>query len=222
MLNLITFGVFPYVALIIAVTVGLYRYFSNRFSYSSLSSQFLENRQIFWGSVPWHYSILLILFAHIIAAVFPEFWGKLLGEKARLYFLEISGIALGLLAICGIIVLIVRRISNPKLVVITSIMDWIVLVALLLQVISGVFIAFFYRWGGVWYTHTAAPWLASIVRLNPQIEYITSLPLIAKFHVFNAFLIIALYPFSRLVHILTFPLSYLWRPYQVVIWNRQR
>jgi menaquinol-cytochrome c reductase iron-sulfur subunit len=38
---------------------------------------------------------------------------------------------------------------------------------------------------------------------------------------FNAFVIIALFPFTRLVHIFTLPLSYLWRPYQVVIWNHR-
>ena len=63
------FIAFPYIALILAIGVGLYRYFSHRFTYSSLSSQLLENRHLFWGSVSWHYGITLILVAHIIALV---------------------------------------------------------------------------------------------------------------------------------------------------------
>ena len=51
----------PYVALVLAIGVGIYRYFINRYTYSSLSSQILENRKLFWGSVPWHYGITLIL-----------------------------------------------------------------------------------------------------------------------------------------------------------------
>ncbi len=35
-----------------------------------------------------------------------------------------------------------------------------------------------------------------------------------------SFVIVALFPFIRLVHFVTFPITYLWRPYQVVIWNR--
>ena len=48
------FIAFPYLALVLAIGVGIYRYHANRYSYSSLSSQLLENRKLFWGSVPWH------------------------------------------------------------------------------------------------------------------------------------------------------------------------
>ena len=64
------FIAFPYIALILAVGIGLYRYFSHRFTYSSLSSQLLENRHLFWGSVSWHYGITLILAAHILPWLF--------------------------------------------------------------------------------------------------------------------------------------------------------
>jgi len=61
MTDLMLFAVFPYVALALAIVVSFYRYATDRFSYSSLSSQFLENRVLFWGSVPWHYGILFVL-----------------------------------------------------------------------------------------------------------------------------------------------------------------
>ncbi len=220
MSNYITFIVFPYLSFFIAVSVGLYRYFTDRFSYSSFSSQFLENRQIFWGSVPWHYGIILILLAHVIAAVFPSFWQKLLGDTGRLYFLEITGIVLGIMVIAGLTILILRRFTNPRVFVVTSPLDWILLADLLLQVVLGVYIAIVYRWGGLWYLHTAVPWLSSLVRLNPDISTITPLPLAVKLHFFNAFVVIALFPFTRLVHIFTVPLGYIWKPYQLVVWNR--
>ena len=56
----------PYVALVLAIGVGIYRYVTNSYTYSSLSSQILENRKLFWGSVPWHYGITLILLAHLL------------------------------------------------------------------------------------------------------------------------------------------------------------
>ncbi|CAG0940612.1 Nitrate reductase-like protein NarX [Anaerolineae bacterium] len=58
--------------------------------------------------------------------------------------------------------------------------------------------------------------------LNPQIQYVTVLPQVVQLHILNAFFIIALFPFTRLVHLVTFPITYLWRPYQVVIWNRRQ
>lgn len=220
MSNYITFVVFPYLTFFIALSVGLYRYWTDRFSYSSLSSQFLENRQLFWGSVPWHYGIIIILLAHIIAAVFPGFWQSLLGNAGRLYFLEITGIVLGLMVILGLVLLIFRRIVNPRVTAVTTVLDWVLLTDLLFQVILGVYIAIVYRWGGGWYGHTAVPWLTSLVKLNPDISTIMPLPLIVKLHFFNAFVVIGLFPFTRLVHIFTVPLGYLWKPYQLVVWNK--
>ncbi len=80
----------------------------------------------------------------------------------------------------------------------------------------------FYRWGTLWYGYTAAPWLASLAVLSPRTDNITPLPWIIRFHMVNAFVLIGLFPFTRLVHIFTVPLSYLWRPYQVAIWNKPK
>ena len=222
MLDMILFGVFPYVAIVLAIVVGVYRYCIDRYSYSSQSSQFLESRALFWGSVPWHYAILLILLAHLLAFLFPGMWGDLLGAPGRLYLLEVTGISLGVVTIIAMLVLIFRRAANDRVNTVTSMIDWVLLVALLLQVASGVFIAVTMRWGGFWYVHTVSPWLWSLVSLSPKIEYLANMPMVVKFHAVNAFFLIALFPFSRLVHVVSIPLSYIGRPYQVVVWYRQR
>ena len=113
-LDVLLFVVFPYLAVALAVFVGVMRYFNDRFSFSSLSSQFLENRTLFWGSVPWHYGIILVLTAHLLAAVFPTQWGNLISDQTRLYVLEVTGLALALMAILGLTLLIVRRITNAR------------------------------------------------------------------------------------------------------------
>ena len=79
-----------------------------------------------------------------------------------------------------------------------------------------------YRWGGLWYLHTATPWLLSLFTFSPQIDMVVNLPIIIQLHFLNAFVLVALFPFSRLVHMLPYPITYLWRPYQVVVWNRGR
>src|SRR5512139_3658202 len=109
MSDLILFGIFPYVAVALAVVVGIYRYVFDRYSWSSQSSQFLENRLLFWGSVPWHYAILLILLAHLLAFLFPAGWGTLLGRPVRLYFLEVTGLALGIVTVIAMLLLLARR-----------------------------------------------------------------------------------------------------------------
>jgi nitrate reductase gamma subunit len=222
MSDMILFGAFPYVAVALLIFVGIYRYCVDRYSWSSQSSQFLESRVLFWGSVPWHYAILIILMAHFLAFLFPSGWGVLLGRPIRLYLLEVTGLGLGISTLIALALLIFRRVLNARVSAVTTIVDWLVLAALLLQVASGIYIAFTLRWGSVWYLHTATPWLWSLVKFDPQVQYLAVMPAVVKLHAFNAFLILALFPFSRLVHVVSVPLSYLSRPYQVVIWYRSR
>lgn len=222
MTDMILFGVFPYVAVALMIGVGIYRYTVDRYSWSSQSSQFLENRALFWGSVPWHYAILVILLAHFLAFLVPSGWAVVLGNPLRLYLLEITGLGLGISSLIAIILLIFRRGVNARVAAVTTVIDWLVLAVLLLQVATGVYIAFTLRWGSVWYLHTATPWLWSLLKFDPQVQYLTALPWVVKLHTFNAFLLLALFPFSRLVHVVSVPLGYLARPWQIVIWNRKR
>ncbi|MCG3206761.1 MAG: Nitrate reductase-like protein NarX [Anaerolineae bacterium] len=215
------YGVLPYVALALAIVGTIWRYFDNRFSYSSLSSQFLENRQLFWGSVPWHYGILFVLTGHLVGLLIPR--GVLLwnSHPLRLLVLEVSALAFGLLTLWGLLALIYRRATNKKVRIVTSWMDWLLLLALLVQVVAGVWTAIFYRWGSSWYAGFAVPYLWSVFLLRPQIELVSNLPWMVQTHIIGAFVLTALLPFTRLVHFLSAPLAYIWRPWQVVVWNRR-
>jgi len=214
------FGVFPYIALTIGIAGTIYRYNSNRYSWSSQSSQFLENKTLFYGSVPWHYGIVIILLMHILVAIFP---GVLLAWNAnttRLYALELSGLALGFLALFGLLVLIYRRLTNSRIRAVTTSWDILVLIILIIQVLTGVGNAIFYKWGSNWYAAAAVPWIWSILTFRPDASMVATLPLNTKIHIFNALIFIGLIPFTRFVHFLAFigPLKYISRSYQLVRW----
>jgi len=221
MLDKFLFVGYPYAALVLAVVVGILRYRWRPFSYSSLSSQFLENKQLFWGSGLWHWGILWVLAGHFVAFLIP---GRILAWNAqpvRLYLLEASGLIMGLLAMVGVVALMVRRSSSARIKAVTSPMDWVILCLLLLQVVTGVDTALRYRWGSSWYASNAVPYLRSILALNPRPEFIQPLPWFPKLHILGGLTILLLIPFSRLAHFLVVPLHYLWRKPQVVIWNRR-
>jgi nitrate reductase gamma subunit len=100
-------------------------------------------------------------------------------------------------------------------------MDILVLLLLLTQVVAGLWTAIFYRWGSTWYAGFAVPYIWSILKLNPDVSLISNLPMMVKMHISGAYLLVMLLPYTRLVHFLLVPVTYLWRPYQVVIWNRR-
>lgn len=220
-MNTFLFAVIPYLAVGIAVVGGIARYRWDRFSYSSQSSQFLESRTLFWGSVAWHYGVLAVLGAHVLALMFWDAWGKMLSGPTRLYSFEVAGLALSWLAFGGLAFLLWRRISNSRIRTVTSPMDWVLLVLLLGQVALGIWMALGYRWGSDWYLHTIVPWIHSLFALNPKVSYVIALPDVVKAHAVLGFFLIALFPFTRLVHVVTVPITYLWRPYQVYLWNRR-
>lgn len=221
-MNNLLFVALPYVAWTLAILGGLYRYYSDRFSYSSLSSQLFESRWLFWGSVAWHYGIVPILLAHLAAALFPGAARVVFGSPMTRLVLEAAGMALALFALFGLLTLIVRRLPRRSLArAVTSPADGILLAVLLLQVASGLGVALFDRWGSLWYTSTAVPWFWSIARFQPDPSSVSVMPALVQFHFANGFLVILLFPFTRLVHLVSVPVAYLWRPYQVVIWNRR-
>lgn len=220
-MTIFLFAVVPYLAVGIAVVGGIARYAVDRFSYSSQSSQFLESRTLLAGSVAWHYGILVVLAAHVLALVFFDQWGLLVAEPTRRYALEAAGLAFGFLALAGLAVLVVRRATSSRLRAVTTPMDWLLLALLLAQVVLGMWVALGYRFGSDWYVHTIVPWLVSLFTLDPAVEHVATLPGVVRAHAVAGFFLIALFPFTRLVHVVTVPLGYLWRPYQLVVWNRR-
>lgn len=217
-LDQLLFAVLPYVAVFTLILVTIQRYRAQSFTYSSLSSQFLENRQHFWGLVPFHYGILAIVVGHLIAFLIPReiLWWN--GHPLRLYVLELSALIFALLTLIGLLAAMVRRFTNSKVRLVTTTSDWIIYALLLIQIVSGIYTAVFYPWGSSWFATSASPYLWSLVKLNPDISFVASMPHMVKLHIINAFVIVGFFPFTRLVHILVIPNPYLWRKPQVVRW----
>ncbi len=127
MKDIVLFAAFPYVAVALAIWGGVHRYRHDRFSYSTLSSQLLENRSLFWGSVPWHYGIVIVLLAHLLGFLVPGMWARMTAAPVALYTIEIVGFAFGLAALFGLCVLMVRRFTYERIRAVTSPMDWVLL-----------------------------------------------------------------------------------------------
>lgn len=219
--NTFLFVGYPYLMMVLAVLVSIIRYRMTPFSFSSLSSQFLENDQLYWGSNLWHWGIIIVLLGHFVAFLMPGVILSWNANPVRLFLLEATGLTMAMLAILGVVGLLVRRLTHPRIQQVTTAMDVIILVLLLFQVASGLDTALRYRWGSSWYATNAAPYLQSLFFFNPKPQFVMSLPLGPKLHMLSAFTIIGLIPFTRLVHFLVVPLHYLWRTPQVVIWNRK-
>jgi len=212
------FAILPYMVLITFFPVTIVRYVARGFTYSSLSSQFLENQQHFWGLVPFHYGILVVTAGHIVAFLLPKQLLAWNSQPLRLYVLEISALIFAALALVGLCAALVRRFTVSKVRQVTSTRDWVLFALLLVQIATGIGVAIFHPWGSSWFAAAVTPYLWSLAKLNPNLAAVSAMPLLVKVHIVTAYLVVGYFPFTRLVHVLVVPNPYLWRKPQVVRW----
>lgn len=215
------FVVLPYAAILLSAGTAIERYRRHGFSYTSLSSQFLENRLHFWALVPFHAGILLVLAGHLVALLIPKAILAWNAVPVRLIVLETISLAGGLLALGGFAAAIVRRATTPAVRRTTTGFDWAVFGLLFSQIATGVALSILYPWGSSWYASGAVPYLRSLFALQPDASAIAAMPLLVQAHVVLAWLLVAVFSASRLVHVLAVPNHYFWRAPQVVRWTRR-
>ena len=171
MLDILLFVVFPYVALAIGIVGTIYRYLTNQYSFTSLSSQFLENDLQFWGSTLWHYGILPTTIIHLAGFAIPKVMAALHSTPETLYLAELAGKVLGIMALVGVGIMLYRRLyllQNSRchhargLDRLESCCSG--------RCFFGLVLAFGYRWGATWFCIPPHPgwsrWLLSSLRRN--------------------------------------------------------
>lgn len=222
LVDLFLFVALPYLALALLVLGSIHRYRTRRFTYSALSSQFLEGRSLKWGTLPFHAGILVLFVGHLLPFLVPGLWRELTSYRAFLLTVETVGVAAAVLTVVGLSILFLRRITVRKLQEVSTVVDLLVVLLLLLQVMVGLGVAVMHRWGAAWSVGTTTPYLWSLLTLRPDVAYVAALPPLAKLHLVGAWTLFLLVPFSRLVHVFSLPLSYLVRPPQRVVWATYR
>lgn len=215
------FGVYPYIALSVMFMVSIARYERDPFTWKSKSSQILRKRQFVMGSILFHLGVLVIFFGHLAGLLTPiqvfDWLGIPHGAKQVLAVLA-GGIA-GVMALLGGILLAHRRLFDPRIKANSSLADTAILLLLMLQLVLGLASIFvsLQHLDGHEMTKLMA-WAQGIVYFQPgAAEQIADTHWIFKTHITVGLTIFMLFPFTRLVHIFSAPIRYLWRPgYQIV------
>jgi len=213
------FGVYPYIALSIFLVGSLVRFDSDQYGWKSKSSQFLRRKQLVWGSILFHVGILGILGGHAVGLLTPVAIFEFLGIShsfKQMMAIVVGGVC-GTACFVGLAMLLHRRLFDSRIRKTSSISDIAVLLILFAQLSLGM--ATIPLSLGHLDGHMMVQFMSyvqGIVVLNPQPELIAGVPLIFKLHMFLGFTIFLIFPFTRLVHVWSAPVGYLFRNYQVV------
>ncbi|MEU9558787.1 respiratory nitrate reductase subunit gamma [Streptomyces fumanus] len=217
-MTVLLWGVLPYLAFLSLVAGLVWRHRYDRFGWTTRSSQVYESRLLNIASPVFHYGILFVLAGHLIGLFVPESWTSALGVSERAYhlFSLIGGTAAGVLTVAGIAALVYRRRTNAPVFKATTANDKVMYVFLLAAIVLGMAAKLAHSSGtGYDYRTTIAPWSRSLFRLGPDPALMTGVPVLYQVHAVVGMVLIALVPYTRLVHMFSAPVQYLVRPYVV-------
>ena len=215
------FGIYPYVALTVLVVGSIVRYDRDPYTWRSGSSQILRRRQLIVGSVLFHVGVLIVFFGHLVGLLTPiqvfEALGIGHGFK-QLMAIAVGGVA-GAAALVGASLLAHRRFFDARVRAQSSFSDNLVIAILWIQLALGLLtipISLGHLDGAEMVKLMG--WAQGIFTFDPDAAgYVAGAHPVFKLHVFLGLTIFVIFPFTRLVHMLSVPIRYLWRPgYQVV------
>ncbi|MEN3541129.1 respiratory nitrate reductase subunit gamma [Microbispora sp. ZYX-F-249] len=209
----------PYVALTVFVLGHVWRYRYDKFGWTTRSSQMYESRLLRIGSPLFHFGILVVLLGHIGGLVIPETWTEAAGVSEHAYHLAavVLGTVAGVCTVAGLAILVYRRRTVGPVFTATTRNDKLMYALLALTIALGLAATVVANvlGGGYDYRTTISPWFRSIFYLQPEGELMAAAPILFKLHALSALVLFAVWPFTRLVHMLTAPVGYLTRPYIV-------
>lgn len=215
-LNAALFGIYPYIALAVLALGSVIRYDREPYTWRSGSSQLLRRRQLAWGSVLFHVGVLAIFAGHLVGLLTPLWVWDLLHVThtvKQLTAVTLGGIA-GVMGIVGATLLIHRRFFDARVRATSSFADNAIIVILWLQLALGLAtIPVSLRHLDGEEMVKLMNWAQSIFTFNPAASsYVAEVNPIFKLHITLGLTIFVLFPFTRLVHMLSVPVRYLWRP----------
>lgn len=220
-MNLLLFGVYPYLAGTVFLLGSILRYEREQDGWSAYSTQLLASRSyMMWASNLWHIGILLIFAGHFVGMLTPFFEWLGVPPITHQWIAFTAGTSFGAIAMLGGVMLLLRRFLNPHVRAAGRFGDLFILLWLLVTLGLGlgtqVRTVHDLLAGNVANMEIFRNYLQGIVTMHPNPSLVLGVPLIYKVHMLFGMTVFLLFPFTRLVHIWTVPLNYLVRRYQIV------
>lgn len=225
--NTLLFGIYPYVCLSVFAIGSWIRFDREQYGWTSASSQLLSTAGMRWASNLFHIGVLAIFFGHFIGLLTPhKVFQMMMGDIEHQYMAIILGTIFGISVLIGGGILWIRRFTNRRISATSRPSDKFVLSLVMATLILGLTtipVSLGHAGHGDPRVVTAmAEWVQSIIYLYPNPAYLEGVDTIFKLHVLFGMTVFLVFPFTRLVHIWSFPIGYLARAYQIVRSRRMK
>lgn len=224
MTNQFLWVIFPYICMVVFIVGHIFRYRNDKFGWTAKSSEFIEKKQLMIGSVLFHIGVIPVIGGHIVGLGVPKEWTRALGISDHLYHMGAvwGGGFFGFVTLAGMLILTARRFMLKNVRKLSSASDLIVNTLLLLIVFLGIYsvVATTATQPDFDYRDSISVWFRSLLILRPEANLMSVVPVAFQLHILSGFLIFAMWPFTRLVHVWSVPLNYVGRSYILYRKNR--
>jgi nitrate reductase gamma subunit len=216
--------IFPYICMVVFIGGHIFRYRKDQFNWTAKSSEFIEKKQLKFGSILFHLGIIPVIFGHVGGLAIPKSWMEAIGVNEHLYHIGAVYIGgfFGVATLLGMIILTsrrftiknVRRLSSASDLIVNSLLLFIVFMGMYSTIVTNaVQPEFDYR-------ETISVWFRGLFMFRPDPSLMESVPFSFKLHILSGFAIFAFWPFTRLVHVWSVPLNYVGRSY--ILYRRNK
>lgn len=215
-MNEFLYSALPYIAFTVMIGGTIIRYARGERGWTTKSSEFLSKKTLKIAGPIFHLGLFMAIGGHLIGILVPKVLTDSVGIDEHLYhFIALAGgIPAGILFFLGFFLLMQRRCTYAKMKVNTSVMDgWLYLI-LFLAIATGCLATALNATGILGdfnYRETISPWFRSLLMLQPDVSLMENVPLIFKCHMIMWMVTAVVFPFTRLVHCLSFPFEYFCR-----------
>lgn len=205
----------PYVAMTVFVVGHVWRYRVDQFGWTTRSTQLLERRRLRPAALLFHGGFLAVLGGHVLGILVPASLTEAAGLSEDAYHAVsvTAGTLAGITMLVGFVLLMARRGVDSRVGATTTRTDRLTFVLLGVMLLTGMYATVGENLigGGYDYRETVAPYFRGLFTLDPDTSLISGAPLVYRLHVLAGWLLYALWPFSRLVHAWSVPVTYLTR-----------
>lgn len=221
-LNQFLFGIYPYIALTVFLLGSLARFEREQYTWKTDSSQLLHRGQLRLGNILFHVGILGLFFGHLAGLLTPVVVWDTLGVSHTLKqtVAMVAGGVMGGLCLIGLLILIHRRLTDPRIARTTRPGDKLLLLWILVTLLLGlstIVLSAGHMDGDMMVR--LMTWAQQIVTFQGDAaSHIAGVPLLFKAHLFMGLTLFVIFPFTRLVHVWSgfASLGYLGRAWQLV------
>ncbi len=213
--NEMFFLALPYITIVIFFLVPIWRAFSGQWAWSARGdygwtprpSGFFGRESMGMAALALHWGVIVLIIGHIFLGMIGALWGPII----LVDYFKWVGMAGGLMFLYGLVVALIRRIVIPEVREMSKTEDYVILCLLITAASTSLWLVIV---DGTWgMSSTVFPWLESIFSFNPDVSGMAGAPLLMKIHVIVNMLFFCYVPFTKMVHLWSYPFTYITRPF---------